>query len=164
LNDIGVGGDGSLYITDSGLEQWGPYVEPNGKDAIYRLLGEKVVPLVSGKALGNPNGVAHWEGRLVVVNKGGQVLSIDADGMRTEIVKTPKGSLDGVVATPQGLLVSSWDAKAVYLVDGKGATPIVRKLDSPADIGFDAKRGRLLIPQPTLDALRIQPLPAGSLR
>jgi hypothetical protein len=88
------------------------------------------------------------------------VFTIGADGARAERGKTPKGSLDGVVATPAGLLVSSWDAKAVYLLDDQGGvTALATKVDAPADIGFDAKRNRLLIPQLTRDAVRIQPLP-----
>ena len=58
------------------------------------------------------------------------------------------GGLDGVVITPSGsFLVSSWDSAAVYRGRPGGEfTKIASDVPSPADIGFDPTRGRLLIP------------------
>ena len=46
------------------------------------------------------------------------------------------------------LLVSSWKGSAVY--KGKlGGTfePVVTNVSGPADIGFDKKRGRVIVPR-----------------
>ena len=44
-------------------------------------------------------------------------------------------------------LVTSWDAKTVYRgKPGRTFTPVVENIESPADIGYDVKRHRLLIP------------------
>jgi hypothetical protein len=63
------------------------------------------------------------------------------------------------VQTETGLLISSWDAKAVLAQrsDGK-LEPVVDKLASPADIGYDSKRKRVLIPLLTESVLRIEAL------
>jgi len=158
LNDIAVAPDGSVYVTDSGLEQWGPYVEPNGKDAVYRLDGKKATPIASGKQLGNPNGITADARGLIVVNKAGELCRLDAAGNRSEVVKLPKASLDGVVQSEAGLLISSWDAKAVFVQRGQAFEPLVEKIASPAGIGYDAKRKRVLIPVLTESVLRIVPL------
>ena len=59
----------------------------------------------------------------------------------------PKGALDGIVALGDGLLVSSWDAQAVYRGKPGGSFEIVIPgVKSPADIGYDTKRSRVLVP------------------
>ena len=158
LNDVSVAPDGSVYVTDSGLEQWGPYVEPNAKDAVYRLDGRKAVSVASGKVLGNPNGVLADARGLFVVNKAGELCRLDAAGVRSDVVRLPKASLDGVVQTEAGLLISSWDAKGVFVQRGDAFELLLEKIASPADIGYDAKRKRVLVPVLTESELRIEAL------
>ena len=56
-------------------------------------------------------------------------------------------SLDGIVALGDGLLISSWEASAVYRGKPGGAFEVVLpEQKSPADIGYDTKRGRVLVP------------------
>jgi hypothetical protein len=69
-------------------------------------------------------------------------------GSVENVVTLPTGGLDGLVRLADGsLFVSSWDGKAVYHVDPQGQVhTILENIESPADIGYDTKRGRLLIP------------------
>ncbi len=157
LNDIAVDGSGNVFVSDSGLEQYGPYMEPNGKDAVYRLEGKKAVKLIGGKQLGNPDGLLADGAALYVVNKPGELYRVEG-GSKGAATKLPKGSLDGIVKTEAGLMISSWDAKAVFLQKDDGFVPATAKINSPADIGYDAKRKRLLIPLLTEKTLRIEPL------
>ena len=62
--------------------------------------------------------------------------------------KLPKGALDGVVGLPNGeMLVSSWDANGVYRGKPGGAFSLaIEGVKAPADIGFDPKRSRVLVP------------------
>jgi hypothetical protein len=69
--------------------------------------------------------------------------------------------MDGVVRLSDGsLLVSSWESKTVYrvTVDGQ-AQPILQNIESPADIGYDSRRNRLLVPVFNEKRLEVRALP-----
>jgi hypothetical protein len=98
--------------------------------------------------LNRPNGLAVAGGKVWAVTFGSNELYAIDNGKMTNVTKLPKGSLDGLVVLPDGsLLISSWDAKAVYRgKPGESFQPAVDNVDSPADLGYDTKRSRLLIP------------------
>jgi hypothetical protein len=57
------------------------------------------------------------------------------------------GQFDGVEITGDGALwVSSWADSSVYRYAGGQGTNLIKGVPSPADIGYDARRNRLLIP------------------
>jgi hypothetical protein len=150
LNDVAVASDGAVFVSDSGF---GDGFKPSGTDAIYKINGEGAAEkIIAGEALGHPNGLlAKESGDLVVVTFGsGEIYTVSGGSTaeRGAGVKTEQGSLDGVIALGSGeILVSSWGASAVYR--GKEAGPfttVVSDVDAPADIGWDAKRSRVLIP------------------
>ncbi|HEX3771423.1 MAG TPA: hypothetical protein VHV30_11180 [Polyangiaceae bacterium] len=149
LNDIAVGPDGKVYVSDSGLKQnaKGDF-EPTGTDAVYVIEKGKVKPIAKSKDLGAPNGLLVTDKGLVVVTFGsGEVFSLDDKGKKQNVSKPPGGVLDGVVALGDSLLVSSWEKSAIYKGPLGGSFELV--LDnqkSPADIGYDTKRGRVLVP------------------
>jgi hypothetical protein len=147
LNDIAVGPDGTIYVSDSGLA---PGFKPSGTDAIYAIDSSGTVRAIAkNKDLGKPNGL--WvdkDGVWVVSFGSGEIYRIGADGKKAEAVKLPKGSLDGIVALGNGdVLITSWAAKGIYR--GKKGGPFTLMftgLEAPADPGLDRKRGRLLVP------------------
>jgi len=151
LNDLSVGPDGTLYVTDSGLRLGAKGNESSGTDAVWRFNARGVAEVVAkDTALGKPNGVLAEQGGLIVVALGsGAVYRLDARGRRTDLPTPPKGALDGVVRANDGaLLVSSWEGKAVYRLKGNGPwTVAVDSVESPADIGWNRQRGDLAIPQ-----------------
>jgi len=163
LNDVAVGPDGSVYVTDSGLQASPQGFAPSGSDAVYRFDATgRAVPVARDTSLGRPNGVLADEIGLVVVTFGsGEVYQLNpASGARTPLPKPPAGSLDGVVRLADGsLLVSSWEAKAVYRLAAGGAwTVAVDSVEAPADIGYDSKRQRVLIPLFTGNEVRAEPV------
>jgi hypothetical protein len=82
------------------------------------------------------------------------VYRLDDKGKKKDVSKPPGGGLDGVVSVGDSLLVSSWQASAVFR--GKlGGTFELALADqkSPADIGYDTKRGRVLVPHFTEDTV-----------
>lgn len=151
LNDVAVGPDGTVYVTDSGFRAGPAGFEPSGTDAVHRFdpSGEHAV-LVSGAALGGPNGILVDGNRVMFVTFGsGRVTLVQhEDGTISGLPAPEAGQLDGVVKTPSGaIFISSWEGGAVYrLLPGGLYTAEVAELDAPADIGFDAVRNRLLIP------------------
>ncbi len=161
LNDLASGRDGSVYVSDSGLK---PDFSPSGTDAIYKIdSGGKVTAIAKSPDLHSPNGVAVLpNGKVVVVTfaKAGELYTLGADGQKENVIKLPAGQLDGVEILPGGaFLVSSWETSAVYRVERNGtAKVVVKDVPSPADIGYDSRRNRVLIPIFTKNYLVIQSL------
>ncbi|UCF41273.1 MAG: SMP-30/gluconolactonase/LRE family protein [Gemmatimonadota bacterium] len=163
LNDIAVGPDGTVYVTDSGFRAGPGGFEPSGSDAVHRFdpSGEHAV-LVSGTALGGPNGILVDGNRVMFVTFGsGRVTLVQReDGTISGLPAPEAGQLDGVVKTAGGtFLMSSWEGGAVYRLGPGGLyTAEIAGLDAPADIGLDAVRGRLLIPLFRANEVLIAPL------
>jgi sugar lactone lactonase YvrE len=112
---------------------------------------DKVTAVAKGPDLNRPNGVAvRADGTVLVVvfADKGEISALGRDGRRVTVATLPAGQLDGIeIAGDGSLLVSSWASSSVYRVtkDGK-TTAVVERVTSPADIGYDAKRHRVLIP------------------
>ncbi|MBC7171671.1 MAG: hypothetical protein H5U40_04560 [Polyangiaceae bacterium] len=163
LNDVAADASGRVFVTDSGLLQTpeGGFGE-SGTDALYRVaLGEAPVEIVRGPELKRPNGIlATDEGLFVATFGANEILKITEDGAIVSRITTPSGSLDGLVRLPSGeFLVSSWDASAV-LRGGEGSfVNAVEGVVSPADIGFDDRRGLVLVPLFSAD--EVVAVPAG---
>ena len=160
LNDVAAGADGTVYVSDTGL---GPGFSPTGSDAVYAIRADgNIRVLAEGRELGQPNGLLVAGDRVVVVNwQGGTVSSIAPDGTVTEVARLPENNLDGIVADAYGdWLISSWAGGCVYRVSpGGNAVVALPELDAPADLGIDAKRGRLLLPWFNAARVDILPLP-----
>jgi glucose/arabinose dehydrogenase len=168
LNDVASAPDGTIYFTDSGLK---PDFSPSGTDAVYKLEKNKPVKLAADPKLGNPNGLTVVGDKLWVVTFGsGSLYSLDrlgkADGTlaRQNEQKMSQGKLDGLVALEDGsLYVTSWEGKSVSLgKPGSAFVEVVTGLESPADMGYDSKRHRLLIPLFLKDAVVLHLLAAQS--
>lgn len=150
LNDLCVGPDGTVYITDSGLKMTGTQSGPSGTDALWKIgANHRPMAIARGKDLGGPNGIiADSTGVTMVTMGSGQVFHFDAKGTRTELPKPPKGALDGLIQLPDGsLLITSWEGQAIYRLSGGQYTTVADSLPGPADIGWDPGRHRILLPQ-----------------
>lgn len=150
LNDVAAGPDGKIYVSDSGLKQGEKDFEPTGTDAVYVIEKGKAKPVAKSTDLGKPNGLLVDGKTLYVVTFGsGEIYTLDAKGKKSDAEKLGKGALDGIVLLGDGsLLVSSWGGSEV--LRGKAKAPfaaVVTGVKAPADIGYDKKRGRLLVPR-----------------
>jgi hypothetical protein len=148
LNDVAAGADGKIYVSDTGMKAGEKGFEPTGTDAVYVIEKGKAKPLAKTKELGGPNGVLSTDKGVVVVTFGsGEVYRLDDKGAKQDASKPPKGALDGVVPLGDSLLVSSWEGSAIYKGKLGGSFEVVlTDQNSPADIGYDTKRGRVLVP------------------
>jgi hypothetical protein len=164
LNDVAPAMDGSsVFFTDTGMESGPDGMAPSGTDAVYRYLaGEgRVVVVKREPSLGGPNGVAVGSrGIMVVSNRSGEVYRLTAAGERTNVMPESDGQYDGIEMMPDGgFIFSSWGQEAVIRVGGAGTvTRPVENVPSPADIGYDAGRNRVLIPVFTQNQVWIQEL------
>jgi hypothetical protein len=154
LNDIAVGPEGSIFVTDSGFREGaGGAFEPTGTDAVYRLTlreDQAGATIARDPDLGMPNGIAVGNRGIFVVTFGsGEVLRFTPNGEKSVLVQGGNRQLDGVVFDSRGgFLFSSWAERAVYHVDNQGSVhTVLSDVESPADIGYDARRNRVLVPQ-----------------
>ncbi|MGO9839185.1 MAG: SMP-30/gluconolactonase/LRE family protein [Polyangiaceae bacterium] len=155
LNDLAAGPDGKVYVSDSGFKAGANGFEPTGTDAVFEIDKGKAKAIAKTPDLGKPNGLLVTDKGVVVVTFGsGEVYRLDAKGAKVDASKPPKGALDGVVSLGDSLLVSSWEGSAIYRGKLGGAFDVaLTDQKSPADIGYDTKRGRVLVPHFTEDTV-----------
>lgn len=159
LNDL-VSDGNDVYVSDSGMKLEGGNFVGTNTDAIWLVTGAQPRRHASGMDLNRPNGLAVSGGKLWAVSFAGSELYDIAGGKKGQATALPAGSLDGVVALSDGsFLVSSWEGKAVYRgTPGGTFQAVVQNVESPADIGLDSKRNRILIPHFTENRVSIHPL------
>ena len=157
LNDVAPHFEEGVVFTDTGLDA---SFSPTGTDAVYHLVGEEYAAVLADPELGAPNGVAAGESSVTVVTfMSGEIFRLDESG-RTDVLTVVGAQFDGVELLSGGaLLVSDWGASCVHRVTPEGeAACIVGDVASPADIGLDRQRNRVLIPLFNADEVLIRPL------
>ena len=151
LNDIVVGLSGALYITDTGIrfDDVGNVLHP-GPDRVFRVGPDRAVTqAIRGDTLGRPNGIAvdPVGKRFIIVEFGGRyVLGWKPGDKAPSVVAKGPGGFDGVVVAGGRILVSSWADSSVSSYESGQEVKLIGGIPGPADIGYDAKRNRLLVP------------------
>ncbi len=163
LNDVAVGPDGTVRVTDTGIEMGEVGVVHTGPDRIFVVGPNRAVSVMAaGPALRQPNGIT-WDAagrRWIVVSFDpfvGEIAAFaEGDSTRHVVHRAPKGRLDGVEVLPGGaILYASWADSSVHLLAGGRDRQVVRAVPEPADIGVDTRRHRLAIPLSTLGRVQL---------
>jgi glucose/arabinose dehydrogenase len=152
LNDITVGPDGSLYVTDTGVrfDSAGTRVH-TGPDRVYRIQGRTPSVALEGDVLGEPNGIA-WDAErrrflLGPIAGAKAVLAWGGPGSEPEPIARGPGRYDGIEVLPGGrTLVSAWNDSTVSEIAGDSLRPLIRGVSAAADIGVDPKAGIVAVP------------------
>lgn len=162
LNDLAVSPEGVLFVSDTGIRITAEGISPTGTDAIYRFTANGTPEPVLEEGVTAVNGLAVWNERLYAVAfNTGAIFAIDEEGVREDYPPLPGADLDGIEVLPDGgMLISDWETGGVYLSDANGVAELILEAESPADIGYDAARNRVLVPGFTTNVVLIHSLPA----
>jgi sugar lactone lactonase YvrE len=151
LNDITVGPNGVLYVTDTGVLFTAKGVEHPGPDRIFAITGRNVAVGIEGKFLGGPNGIT-WDGAssrmLIASYTANTILGWKVGETRVDTVATGLGQYDALEIVGGTLYTSSWADSSISTVEGGKITKVAGPVVSPGDMGVD--QARSLIAQPLL--------------
>lgn len=159
LNDVAVAEDRTIYVSDMGVRFTNEGREDTGTSGIHAFAPDGSRRTVETGDLAGINGLAVSGRELYGVTSGSGRIFVIEDETMSDLPELPGLGLDGIVATDRGFLISDWDTETVYRLQLNGSVSVVvRNVASPADIGLDRRRGRLLIPQFTTGRLLVAPL------
>lgn len=127
LNDLDVGPDGTIHVTDTGINMSRKGVIYRGPSRIFVLGANRQISISTPPTVSWPNGIK-WDA-----------------GNRRWLELLPNGAL----------LFASWADSSIHLLDGGTDRPIVRQVPEPADIGIDTRRQRLAIPLSVLGRVQL---------
>jgi len=155
LSDVSSDAEGNVYVTDAGPPR-GTF-DAVGTEAVYIIERGRPKLFAKGSALGRPTSVLWTEGGVVVVPFGSnEVYRLDGDGVKKDVTKIPAGGLAGVVQLGDWLFVTSWQASSVFRGKLGGRFEVaLADQKSPADLGYDSRRARLLVPHFTEDSVDV---------
>jgi len=152
LNDITVGPDGALYITDTGVRfDSAGTRQHTGPDRVFRIKGRVPSVVLEGDFLDQPNGITYdRKGRrflLAPIGVGNAVLEWKGPGHQPKPIATGAGRYDGIETFADGrILVSAWNDSTLSEVIGDRLRAAVRGVPTVADIGLDPEAGIVALP------------------
>lgn len=149
LNDVAVGSDGTVYVSDT-LDS-----------SLFQVRGNRVSRLAEGKDLESPNGLLVEKDRLVIAAWGvaaedfstktpGRILGLNLTTKKlTPITLTPLGNLDGIESDgADGYYATDWVAGKVLHVPATGESrEVITGLKGPADLAVVPSEHLLVVPR-----------------
>ena len=154
LNDV-VATETDVYVSDSATGQIHS-IHPEGKS--QPEFADSLLP-----KLGKINGLAR-KGRHLYVTSDQQLVRYHLSKKQLQAIELGASQLDGIsLGIDDSAYVSSWESGAIYKISNLDQEPtievILENLTSPADLGFDSKRNRLLVPLFKQDEVLLHAVP-----
>jgi sugar lactone lactonase YvrE len=149
LNDVAVGDDGTVYVSDTPM------------NTIWRLKDGTFEPWLANDDLNGPNGLLVQGDKLIVASFGklpgpgqeqelGGLLAVGLENQSVSKLGNGEtiGNLDGLQLLQPGVyLVTDWAAGVLYRVDAKGkADRLIKLSKGSADLIYLPDKKTVLIP------------------
>jgi hypothetical protein len=162
LNDVAVGPDDAIHVTDTGIMMTPKGVLHLGPDRVFTLGANRRITVMSAApSVTWPNGIlwnaATHEWNVVSFDPfDGRVFALSAKGDSVRVERHGSGRLDGLEILPNGaLLFTSWADSSIHLLEGGTDRRIIRDVPEAADLGLDTRRNQLAIPLSVLGRVQI---------
>lgn len=137
LNDISTDGK-IVYFTDM------------RSNRLWMLQNGKIEKVAEGTPLTNPNGVLYENGKLLVGNGDGKILSLDLKTKQFSTFAEGMGGIDGLVPDgKKGYFASEWKGKVWHVSPDGKAELLLDSVDAKvntADIEYIPGKNMLLVP------------------
>ena len=152
LNDVTVGGDGALYVTDT------------GKQLVYRLSNRVIAVAYQGSAIRGPNGIT-WDSAgnrfLIAPYSGGNNLHAWTAGSDPVALSGGTGEeMDGLeIIGRDSILVASQKDSSLHVVTSVAGAAVIRLRGEPADIAWDPGRRVVAVPYISRDTVELFRVP-----
>lgn len=149
LNDVEVGPNGDLFLTDTGNAR------------LFRISEGDISIVASDDLTAPPNGVVWHSAReaIVLAPWGGGLELLGyrpIEGDLVAIATLPDGgNIDGLELWNGGILAASQADQAIWFLRDDAAEILIRTPGRPADIGLDPAGSRIAVPYIALDRVDI---------
>jgi sugar lactone lactonase YvrE len=158
LNEMAVGPDDAVYVTDTRLEFEGDTARHLGPDRVFRIGMNGPMSIALEGDLEAPSGIG-WDAAtsrfLITGLQGTHIFEWRPGTAAASPIWNGIGGYDGIVFDGPTWLVSSLDGNGIFAIREGHEERIIDHLTTPAAIGFDRKRRQLLIPSFEANTLEI---------
>lgn len=153
LNDVVVGSDGAVYVTDT------------GNAAVYRIRGMQVTGAADSLEIA-PNGITRnpGTGELVLAPWGGsRTFYALGDQPAPSVFAEAEsgGNFDGIEFHYDRLIAASQSDSSLHVLRNGSDRVYIRLPGRPADIGIDTRRDRVAVPYIAQNRVDIWQLPGN---
>lgn len=163
LNDVAVGNDGGIYITDSGIafKADGSVTHP-GKSRVFVIRNMAATEAVVLPKESAANGIAWNTSRNawnIVGFNTADIYEWVPGAKEATVVGTGVGGADGLlVLEGNRAIYTSWADSSLNIFEGGASRTLRKGLNSPADLGYDPARKLVAVPLFTSNCVEFWPI------